>query len=204
MNAGFSLLNLVIFVVSLLIAMTVHEAMHAYVGLKLGDTTAEEQGRVSLNPLRHIDPVYTIALPIITYLLFQAPVLAAKPVPFNPFRVRFGEWGAAMIALAGPLSNFVLAFIASLLLRVIGIQTFAGYALAQFLELNVLLFIFNLIPIPPLDGSRVLFAFAPEPLQDLMRQIEPYGMYIIFGLILLGGFGGWLGSLNQMVLQLLL
>ena len=204
MNASFSLIDLGIFIISLLIAMTVHEAMHAYVGLKLGDTTAEEQGRISLNPLRHIDPVYTIALPIITYLLFQAPVLAAKPVPFNPFRVRYGEWGAAMIALAGPLSNFALAFVASVILRVVGIQSFAGYALAQFLELNVLLFIFNLIPIPPLDGSRVLFAFAPEPLQDLMRQIEPYGMYIVFGLVLLGGFGGWLGSLNQMVLQLLL
>jgi Zn-dependent protease len=204
MGASFSVVDLIIFVISLLIAMTVHEAMHAYVGLQLGDTTAEEQGRISLNPLRHIDPIYTVALPVITYVLFHAPILAAKPVPFNPYRVRWGEWGAALIALAGPLSNFGLAVIASIILRIVGIDTFIGYALAQFLEINVLLFIFNLVPIPPLDGSRVLFAFAPEPLQDLMRQIEPYGMYIIFGLVLLGGFGGWLDSLNQMVLQLLL
>lgn len=204
MNAGFSLLDLTIFVASLLIAMTVHEAMHAYVGLMLGDTTAEEQGRVSLNPLRHIDPIYTVALPIVTFVLFHAPILAAKPVPFNPFRVRYGELGAALIALAGPLSNFALAVVASLILRIVGTDGLIGYALAQFLEINVLLFIFNLIPIPPLDGSRVLFAFAPEPLQDLMRQIEPYGMYIIFGLVLLGGFGGWLDSLNQVVLRLLL
>lgn len=204
MNAGFSLLDLGIFVASLLVAMTVHEAMHAYVGLALGDTTAEEQGRVSLNPLRHIDPIYTVALPIVTYVLFRAPILAAKPVPFNPFRVRYGEFGAALIALAGPLSNFALAIAASLILHTVGTGGFIGYALAQFLEINVLLFIFNLIPIPPLDGSRVLFAFAPEPLQDLMRQIEPYGMYIIFGLVLLGGFGGWLDSLNQAVLHLLL
>ncbi len=204
MNVGFSAVDLIIFVVSLLIAMTIHEAMHAYVGLQLGDTTAEEQGRISLNPLRHIDPIYTIVLPVITYILFRAPILAAKPVPFNPYRVRFGEWGAALIALAGPLSNFGLAVVASIILRIVGIDTFIGYALAQFLEINVLLFIFNLIPIPPLDGSRVLFAFAPEALQDLMRQVEPYGMYIIFALVLLGGFGGWLDSLNQMVLQLLL
>jgi Zn-dependent protease len=204
MNPSFSLVDLSIFIVSLLIAMTVHEAMHAYVGLMLGDTTAEEQGRISLNPSRHIDPIYTVALPIVTYILFQAPILAAKPVPFNPYRVRFGEWGAALIALAGPVSNLALAVVASLILRVIGMDSFIGYALAQFLEINVLLFIFNLVPIPPLDGSRVLFAFAPEPLQDLMRQIEPYGMYIIFGLVLLGGFGGWLDSLNQMVLQVLL
>src|SRR5215469_817423 len=116
MDAGFSVIDLAIFVVSLLIAMTVHEAMHAYVGFKLGDTTAEEEGRLSLNPLRHIDPIYTIALPVITYILFRAPILAAKPVPFNPYRVRYGEWGAALIALAGPLSNFGLAVVASLIL----------------------------------------------------------------------------------------
>ena len=197
------LLDLIVFVIGLLFAMTIHEAMHAYAGYLLGDTTAEEEGRLSLNPLRHIDPVYTVALPVITYFLFHAPILAAKPVPFNPYRVRYGEWGAALIAAAGPLSNFVLAVLVSVILHLFAMPNLVAYGLETFLELNVLLFIFNLVPIPPLDGSRILFAFAPEPLQDFMRQIEPYGMFIIFGLVLFGGFGGLLGGLDAAVLRLL-
>jgi len=135
--------------------------------------------------------------------LFHAPILAAKPVPFNPYRVRYGEWGAALIAAAGPLSNFVLAVLVSVILHLFAMPNLVAYGLETFLELNVLLFIFNLVPIPPLDGSRILFAFAPEPLQDFMRQIEPYGMFIIFGLVLFGGFGGLLGGLDAAVLRLL-
>lgn len=204
MQTGLTGLDIATIIVSVLIAMTVHEAMHAYAGYLLGDTTAAEQGRISFNPLHHIDPLYTLLLPIVTILFFGTPILAAKPVPFNPYRVRYGEWGAALIALAGPASNFLLAIIGAFVLRGIDHTTFLASALYVFVELNVALGVFNLVPIPPLDGSRVLFAFAPEPLQDLMRQIEPYGLFIIFGLVLLGGFGGWLESLNQMVLQLLL
>ena len=204
MTSGFNVLYLVIVLVSILIAMTVHEAVHAYVGFALGDTTAAEEGRLSLNPLRHIDPFTTILLPVITLLLFQAPILAARPVPFNPYRVRYGEWGAALIALAGPLSNFLMAIVAAGVFRLADPGSLFGAVLYIFVTLNVALGVFNLMPIPPLDGSRVLFAFAPEPLQDFMRQIEPYGMFIIFGLVLLGGFGGLLTGLNQAVLQLLL
>lgn len=190
-------------IASILIAMTVHEAVHAYTGLLLGDTTAEEEGRISLNPLKHIDPFTTIILPIVTYIVLHAPVLAAKPVPFNPRRVRFGEMGAALIAVAGPLSNLLLAIAAAATLRVIGQDSFAAYALDIFLQLNVGLFIFNLVPIPPLDGSRVLYAFAPEPVQDVMRQIEPYGFFVIIALVFLTGFGDVLISLNQAILHLL-
>lgn len=190
-------------IASILIAMTVHEAVHAYTGLLLGDTTAEEEGRISLNPLKHIDPFTTIILPIVTYIVLHAPVLAAKPVPFNPRRVRFGEMGAALIAVAGPLSNLLLAIAAAATLRVIGQDSFAVYALDIFLQLNVGLFIFNLVPIPPLDGSRVLYAFAPEPVQDVMRQIEPYGFFVIIALVFLTGFGDVLISLNQAILHLL-
>jgi Zn-dependent protease len=204
MAGDLNLTYLIIVFVSILIAMTVHEATHAYVGYALGDTTAEEEGRLSLNPLRHIDPFTTILLPVITLVLFQAPILAAKPVPFNPYRVRYGEWGAALIAGAGPLSNFLMAAIAAGIFRLSDPSSFAAAVLYVFVTLNVALGVFNLVPIPPLDGSRVLFAFAPEPLQDFMRQIEPYGLFIIFGLVLLGGFGGWLVSLNQAVLQFLL
>jgi Zn-dependent protease len=177
--------------------------MHAYVGYKLGDTTAFESGRVSFNPLHHIDPVMTILLPAVTLLLFHFPFLAAKPVPFNPARLKYDEYGAALLAAAGPFSNLALAFAAALLLRFVDLGAFLDQALAFFVELNVALFIFNLVPIPPLDGSRVLYAFAPEPLQELMQRIEPIGFYIVFALVLWGGAGGVLANINSFVLNLL-
>lgn len=198
-----TLTNVVMVIVCLLISMTIHEFMHAYIGYRLGDDTAYESGRVSFNPLHHIDPVMTIALPAITLLLFHAPILAAKPVPFNPHRVKYGEYGAAILAAAGPLSNLVLAFLAALLLRFVDLGSFMNQAAEFFVELNVALFIFNLVPIPPLDGSRVLYAFAPEPVQELMNQIEPFGFFIIFALVLWGGAGGLLANLNNFVLNLL-
>lgn len=203
MLGNFSLVYIVVLLVSLLVSMTVHEFMHAFVGYKLGDTTASEEGRLSLNPLRHIDPVMTILLPAVTLLLFHAPILAARPVPFNPERVKFDEYGAALLALAGPVSNFVLAFIAALLTRFFFPGSFIVQVLELFIELNVLLFVFNLIPIPPLDGSRVLYAFAPDSLRAVMEQIEPMGIFIVFGLVLIGGFGGFLMHLEQLVLNLL-
>jgi Zn-dependent protease len=203
MFADLTLTNVLIVVVTLLVSMTIHEFMHAYVGFKLGDTTAMERGRVSFNPLHHIDPVMTILLPAVTLLLFHAPILAAKPVPFDPRQVRYGEYGAALLALAGPLSNLVLAFLGALLLRFADLGVFLDQALAFFIELNVALCIFNLVPIPPLDGSRVLYAFAPEPVQDFMQRIEPYGFFIIIALVLWGGAGGILANLNGFVLNLL-
>lgn len=195
MLGGFSVSEIVVLIVSILISMVIHEATHALVGYKLGDTTAAEAGRISLNPLRHIDPFYTVLLPIITIVLFHAPILAAKPVPFNPARVKFEEFGGALIVVAGPLSNLVLAVIGALLLHSTQAGTFMYNALEVFRNLNVVLFVFNLIPIPPLDGSRVLYAFAPEPLQRFMADIEPYGLFIVFGLVLIGGFS----YLNQII-----
>ena len=205
MLGNLNITYIVVVIISILIAMAVHEFMHAYVGYKLGDTTAHDEGRLSLNPFRHIDPVMTVALPVLTLLLFQAPILAAKPVPFNPARVKYDEFGAAMIAAAGPLSNLALAFLAALLAHAFAPGSFLVQVLDVFTTLNVALFVFNLIPIPPLDGSRVLYAFAPKPLQELMEQIEPYGFFIIFGLVLLPGIGlgTLLQSLNVFVLNLL-
>lgn len=193
--------DILIYVVTILVSLVIHEFMHAYAGYQLGDFTARSSGRLSLNPLNHIDPFMTVVLPIVTLILFGAPILAAKPVPFNPNFVRFGEYGAAIIAAAGPLSNLLLAFIGALVARGLMPGSFPEHAVGIFVFLNVALFVFNFIPIPPLDGSRVLYAFAPEPLQNFMEQIEPYGFFIIFGLVLAGGLGGLLTNLDQAVLN---
>ncbi|MDL2341466.1 MAG: site-2 protease family protein [Patescibacteria group bacterium] len=203
MIGNINLEYIAVLIVSILLSLTVHEFMHAYAGYVLGDHTAKADGRLSLNPLSHIDPLMTVALPIATLLLFGAPILAAKPVPFDPRNVRYDEFGAAILAAAGPLSNLVLAFLAALLARAVTPGTFWAYALELFVTLNVALFIFNMLPIPPLDGSRVLYAFAPESLQRLMIQLEPYGLLIVFGLVLAGGLGGFLTTLNNYVLNLL-
>jgi Zn-dependent protease len=203
MFSDFSGINLVYILITVIISLSIHEAMHAIVGYKLGDTTAHDMGRVSLNPLRHIDPYTTILLPIVTIIIFHVPILAAKPVPFNPARVKFDEFGAALIALAGPLSNLLLAIIAALILRG-GVPSLPlSNFLVIFTEWNVALFVFNILPIPPLDGSRVLYAFAPEPLQDFMRKIEPYGFFIIIALVLTGVLTSTIVDLNNTVLRLL-
>jgi Zn-dependent protease len=204
MQHGLDLKYIAAAIVTLLISMTIHEFMHGFVAYKLGDDTAFDEGRLSFNPMRHIDPFMTVILPVITLVVAGFPIMAARPVPFNPDRVKYEEYGAALLAVAGPLSNFVLAALASLLLHIMG-GSFgvAGYFLSVFAVLNVILFVFNLVPIPPLDGSRVLYAFAPEAVQDFMRSIEPYGFFIIFALLFIGSFNNILVSFYQVVLHFL-
>jgi Zn-dependent protease len=169
--------DLVIVAISLIISLALHEAMHAFTARWLGDTTAEDAGRLTLNPLRHIDPLTTILLPIVSLWLFNTPFLAAKPVPFNPSRVRYGEMGAALVGIAGPITNLVLAIIAAIFMRFLSLPAFS--VLGIFMAVNVGIFVFNMIPFPPLDGSRLLYAFAPEPLQELMNRIEAMGFTAI-------------------------
>lgn len=181
-----------IFVV-ILLSMTVHEAMHAFMGYFLGDNTAKIEGRLTLNPLKHIDPFMTILLPL-TMALLGGPVFGgAKPVPFNPNRVRYGEWGAAMVALAGPFTNLFIAFFAFGIGVLMGVvsngglvaSSFLGSVIAMTVSVNLGFFVFNMLPVPPLDGSRLLYALAPESARRLMEQIEQYGTLVVFLLVVL-------------------
>ncbi len=171
-----TVLGIVFIVVILAGSITLHEFMHAYVSYRLGDETAKWSGRLSLNPLWRIDPFGTVLLPLILYLAHLPVFGAAKPVPFDPSRLRYGDLGAAAVALAGPFTNFTLAVVLAWLLRF----TPSGTLMVDFLELAILVnigfFVFNLIPFPPLDGSRLLYALAPEPLRQLMRRIEAFGL----------------------------
>jgi Zn-dependent protease len=193
--------DIVIAAICIIISLVIHEFMHAYVGYLLGDNTAKFNGRLTLNPLSHIDPVMTVALPILTLILFGYPLLAAKPVPFNPDRVKFDEYGAAMIAAAGPLSNLVLAIVGKLIILHVAMTGLVLEFVTEFTILNVALFVFNFIPLPPLDGSRVLYAFAPEPLQEFMSYLESYGLVIIFVLVYVAASSGVLQNLDQSVLN---
>lgn len=208
MNMEFSGVNIIIFVVSLLIALSFHEMMHALTAHWLGDPTASEEGRITLNPLAHIDPIFTIALPTILVLFGLPPILAAKPVPFNPDRVRFDEFGAALVGVAGPLTNLLLAIITAGLLNLLqpDFGSLTRDALLIFMQLNVALFVFNMLPIPPLDGSRVLYAFAPEPIQKVMLQIEQFGLMfiILFLFLLLPVLSPVINNLNQFFLNILI
>ena len=185
--------------------MTLHEAMHAYVGYWLGDDTAKREGRLTLNPLKHIDPFLTIILPL-GLALIGAPIFGgAKPVPFNPDRVRGGDWGAALVAIAGPLTNLVFAFVAFGIWVTVGappITALEGKILITAYMVNLGFFIFNSIPIPPLDGSRVLYALAPEFIRTGMRAIERYGIIFVFAIVLL--FNSQIGTFIVTIMRFFL
>ncbi len=183
--------DLIVIFVAIIISMAIHEAVHAFVAHWLGDTTAKDEGRLTLNPLKHIDIYTTVLLPLLLIIVGVPPFFVAKPVPFNPSRVKFEEFGAALIGIAGPLTNFLLAAIAALIVRStnMGLELFEIFNI--FIIINLGFFVFNMIPFPPLDGSRLLYAFAPEPVQAFMYRIERGGlmsilifMFLLFPLII--------------------
>ncbi|HET8690054.1 MAG TPA: site-2 protease family protein [Candidatus Saccharimonadales bacterium] len=178
----------IVVLVVVLLSMTLHEAMHAFAGHWLGDDTARLSGRLTLNPLKHLDPFLSIILPVMLALLHLPVFGGAKPVPFNPNRVRYGDFGAALVAIAGPLTNLVLAFLAFAIYVGLGLpstDTTAGLFMTAAVFVNLGFFVFNIIPIPPLDGSRVIYAIAPDGIRAVMEMIERQGIILVFLVVLL-------------------
>ena len=188
MNAN--ILYILFILIIVVFSVIFHELAHGVVAYWLGDHTAKEAGRLTFNPIKHIDPYMSILVPVILYIL-KAPVFGgAKPVPINYHNLKGREWGMALVAIAGPLTNFLLALISFLIGHFSGIIYGSGGELPAFIftELvfvNLGFMIFNLIPIPPLDGSRVLYAISPDPIRDFLKTVESYGVILVYILILL-------------------
>lgn len=185
--------TLFIFNIAILImSVVIHEVSHGYAASMLGDQTARYQGRLTLNPIKHLDPIGSVIVPSISYLLGGFIFGWAKPVPYNPYNLRPGRWSEATVAIAGPVSNITLAIIFGLILR-LGVA--GGWANQGFVEItsivifiNILLAIFNLMPIPPLDGSKILYAILPDELGLRIRNIlEQYGLILVLLFIFFAG-----------------
>ena len=190
MNLNF--LYIVIVLVIVIFSVILHELAHGVVAYWLGDRTAKDAGRLTFNPIKHIDPFMSILVPVILYIL-KAPVFGgAKPVPVNYRNLKWNEWGMALVALAGPATNFLLAFLFFLIGYFSGLIDGSGGAIWRFVfaeavYINLGFMLFNLIPIPPLDGSRVLYAIAPDAFRNVLASIERYGIILVYIMILLFG-----------------
>lgn len=185
-------MNIVIVLLIILGSVILHELSHGLVAYWLGDDTAKVAGRLTFNPIKHIDPFMSILVPVVLYLM-HAPVFGgAKPVPINTRNLKWREWGMALVAVAGPFTNFLLALISFLIGHFTGWLYGAGgetmgFIFAELILINLGFMIFNLIPIPPLDGSRVLYAIAPDGFRDILASVEQYGFIIVYMLIFLFG-----------------
>jgi len=184
--------TIAVWAIPVIFAITVHEVAHGWVANKLGDGTAKMLGRLTLNPFKHIDPIGTIVVPIAMVLMSGFAFGWAKPVPVNMHNLRQPRRDMAIVAAAGPLANVVMAimwvFFFKLATLVSDVNIAKGLvAMASAgVTINLVLFVFNLFPIPPLDGSKVLAGFVPPSVSDFMDKIEPYGFFIVIGLLYFG------------------
>ncbi len=176
------LISLLIVFAIILLSMMLHELAHGLVAYWLGDNTAKAEGRLTLNPLKHLDLILSVLMPLMLFLSGGPIFGGAKPVPINTRNLKYGAWGMALVAIAGPITNFLIAFVAFLIgyfsggLFAAGLMgTIWGYLVSVNLGFGV----FNLIPIPPLDGSRVLYAVAPDGVREVMTKMEQLGVFLI-------------------------
>lgn len=181
---------LVIFqLVILILSVMIHEVSHGYVAYVLGDNTAKDAKRLNLNPLNHLDPFGSVILPLLLYFGTGGTFVIgwAKPVPYNPYNLKNPKAGAGIIAAAGPVSNFLIACVAAIVLKIGGL---GGIIAPIFLQItilmNIALMIFNLVPIPPLDGSKILFSLLPSKWSHVQYTLERYGIWILIVFIFFG------------------
>jgi Zn-dependent protease len=191
-------LTFVLLAIPLLYSIIIHELAHGWVAFRMGDPTAKMMGRLTLNPLKHLDPIGTA-------MLFIFGFGWAKPVPVNLGLVRNTRMGMIWVSAAGIIANLLLAFLAVLLLRLLSQPSSGsvGLLLYYLAQINIMLASFNLIPIPPLDGSKILMGFLPERAGYLLARLEPYGFFIIIGLLYLGALDPVIHFFRWIILSLI-
>jgi len=184
-------MEIIFFIAILIMSVIIHEISHGYVAYMLGDPTAKLAGRLTLNPVSHIDPVGSIIVPTLMALVPGGIIFGwAKPVPYNPYNLRNQKWGTVLVASAGAISNLFIALIFGTLIRYADMLSLSGPFLqisGMIVVLNIVLAVFNLIPIPPLDGSKVLFSILPVKFYFIQEFLEKYWIFLIFSLIFFAG-----------------
>ncbi|MFZ5391054.1 MAG: site-2 protease family protein [Patescibacteria group bacterium] len=196
-----SSLELVFFLIVIIPSAILHEYAHAWMADRLGDPTPRLAGRLTINPVPHIDPWGTLFLPFLLFFVSSGSFLFAyaKPVPFNPLALRSQKWGSALVGAAGPAINLLVAFTLGLIVQFIDLGSLSNF-LTIVIYANVLLAVFNLVPIPPLDGSKVLYALLPDKWYGFKVWLEKYGIFVLFFFILF--LFDWLRPVMDFLLQL--